>query len=158
MSAALTWWRERTPREQRLLAVMGAVAAAVLGWLLILRPLDLAVAAAAERHARAAVSAGRVAGMAEAIRRAPARAAPARQGTVTDLVARRATEAGVTLASNVAAGDARTELTIAAIRTPALLGWLGELQTKDGLRVDRVQATRNGDGTLAATVVLADPR
>jgi type II secretory pathway component PulM len=96
--------------------------------------------------------------MADAIRRAPARTAPARQGSVADLAARRAAEAGVTLAANVAAGDARTELTITAIRSPALLAWLGDLQTRDGLRVDRVQATRNSDGTLAATVVLADAR
>lgn len=158
MSAALAWWRERTPREQRLLGAMGIVAAAVLGWLLILRPLELAVAAAAERHARAAVAEGRVAGMADAIRRAPARTAPARTGTVADLAARRAAEAGVTLASNTAAGEVRTELSVAAIRSPALLAWLSDLQTRDGLRVERVQATRNADGTLAATVVLTDAR
>ena len=39
MDGIATWWRVRTQREQRLLLVMFALLALVLGWLLVIRPL-----------------------------------------------------------------------------------------------------------------------
>ena len=54
MQAALTWWQGRDAREQRLLAVLGVLLAAMLLWLAILRPLAAFRESAIERHARVA--------------------------------------------------------------------------------------------------------
>ena len=50
------WWRLRTPREQRMLLAMGALLAVTLAWLLVVRPIDDALADARARHARAVIT------------------------------------------------------------------------------------------------------
>jgi type II secretory pathway component PulM len=67
MSARLkALWLARTPRERWLLAIMFALAALVLIWFLLLRPLGDMLSAARERHGLA------VAGLSEARARAAA--------------------------------------------------------------------------------------
>ena len=54
----MSWWSERSRREQRLIQVMLGLAAIVLGWLLVVRPLTDSLAAAKARHDAAAVALG----------------------------------------------------------------------------------------------------
>ena len=44
------WWRTRTLREQRLLLALAGIAAIVLAWLLVVRPLGDALSEARERR------------------------------------------------------------------------------------------------------------
>lgn len=147
MSGFLTWWRGRTLREQRLLLVMFALAAIVLGWLLVVRPLSDARTAAQQRHDAAVVA------LAEA--RARAEAAGRRQGPRTAValpvdatVSRTATEAGFASARIASQGAAAASIAIDAARPQAFFGWVAQLE-RQGLAVASLRARANQDRTLA---------
>jgi len=138
------WWQARTPRERGLLLVMVVLAALVLGWLLVVRPLADALDAAKARHGAAVVALAEARARTEA-GRGPAGAAPALP--VDALVARTASEAGFAAARIAAQGPARATIAIDAARPQALFGWLDRL-AQDGVTVERLRAQANSDRTL----------
>ena len=148
------WWQARSRRERGLLIVMAALAAFVLGWLLIVRPLSDARAAQETRHAAAAV----------ALADARARAAVNR-GTVVEvsplpvdsLIGRTAGEAGFAAARIAAQGPGRATVAIDAARPQALFGWIARLEAS-GLVVERLRAQANADRTISAEAVLRKRR
>jgi len=144
------WWRARSPRERGLLLVMAALAAIVLGWLLVVRPLTDALDAAKARHGAAVV----------ALAEARARAGAARGGAgaapslpVDSLIGRTASEAGFIGARIAAQGPARATVAIDAARPQALFGWLVRLE-QSGLVVERLRAQANSDRTLNVEAAL----
>lgn len=144
MNGLRAWWDERSPREQRLLAIMLGLLVLVLGWLLIIRPLGDAQATARERHDAAVLA------LAEARARPGATAArgrPAPQLPVDSLLARTAAEAGFANARITAQGPARASVVLEAARPQALFGWVARLEAQ-GLDVDSLQARTNQDRTL----------
>ena len=154
MSARLkALWLARTPRERWLLAIMFALAALVLIWFLLLRPLGDMLSAARERHGLA------VAGLSEARARAAAIATRERaggggvEGPVEPAVAAAASAAGFQLSALQAQGPGRVSLAIGAARPQALFGWVGALEAQ-GFVVESLSATSNPDRTLAAQIVL----
>jgi general secretion pathway protein M len=145
MSRSLAlWWQARSARERGLLLVMIVLAAVVLGWLLVMRPLSDALDAAKTRHGAAVVSLAEARARAEA-GRGGARAAPALP--VDRLVGRTASEAGFTGARVAPQGAARATVALDAARPQALFGWLIRLE-QSGLVVERLRAQANSDRTL----------
>jgi general secretion pathway protein M len=152
------WWRTRTLREQRLLLAMAAVLFLVLSWLLVIRPLNDALAAARERHA------GAVLARAEAKERAALGAAPAsrtildlRGGTLETLLSGTAQEAGIPVARVNRESNAQATAVIDAVRPQALFGWVRQMESR-GLTVERLRTTANSDQTVAAEITfLAEP-
>ncbi len=145
----MSWWSERSRREQRLIQVMLGLAAIVLGWLLVVRPLTDSLAAAKARHDAAVVALG------EARARATPGASPVSPaaGPVDALVARTANEAGFTNARLTAPGAERASVAVDAARPQVLFGWVARLE-QSGLVVERLTTRLNGDRTLAAELTL----
>jgi general secretion pathway protein M len=144
------WWQGRTPRERGLLLVMAALAAVVLGWLIVVRPLSDALDAAKARHGAAVVA------LAEARARADpglGAAATAPALPVDSLIGRTASEAGFTAARIAAQGPARATVAIDAARPQALFAWLVRMEA-GGLVVERLRAQANADRTLAVEATL----
>lgn len=154
MSARLrAMWLARTPRERWLLGVMFALAAFVLAWFLVLRPLGDMMSAARERHGNAVAALAEARSQAAAIaaleRRQPGEAT---QPAETD-VAASASQAGFQLSSLQAEGPGRVSLAIGAARPQALFGWVAALEAQ-GYVVERLSASSNPDRTLSAQILL----
>ena len=149
----MSWWSERSRREQRLIQVMLGLAVVVLGWLLVVRPLLDMRDAAKERHAAAVVMLG------EARARATPGAAPGAPaaGPVDALVARTANEAGFTNARITSQGSERASVAVDAARPQVLFGWVARLE-QSGLVVERLNARTNSDRTVAAELTLRKRR
>jgi type II secretory pathway component PulM len=146
------WWDVRTPREKMLLLLAATLALAALLWLGLLRP----AARYAERQR--GVEAQATQALAEVRRLAGERSArPARpqpQEAVQLLVARRASEAGLTLASLEAPDGLRVTLAIDAVRPVVLFPWLDALAARDGVTVETMAVARNDDASLAVRATL----
>ncbi|HYD13645.1 MAG TPA: type II secretion system protein GspM [Allosphingosinicella sp.] len=145
----MSWWMERSRREQRLIQIAAFLAVLVLGWLLVVRPLLDSLDAARARHAAAVVALG------EARSRAlPGNApgAPA-AGPVDALVARTANEAGFTNARITSQGAERASVAVEAARPQVLFGWVARLE-QSGLRIERLLARTNSDRTIAAELTV----
>ena len=149
----MSWWAERSRREQRLIQVMLVLAVLVLGWLLVVRPLMDMRDAAKERHAAAVVALG------EARARTIPGASPGAPaaGPVDALLARTANEAGFTNARITSQGSERASVAVDAARPQALFGWVARLEAS-GLVVERLNARTNSDRTLAAELTLRKRR
>jgi general secretion pathway protein M len=154
MTARLrTLWLARSPRERWLLGVMLGMAALVLVWLLILRPLSDMLSSARQRHGEA------VAALAEARSQAAAiatleknRPAPL-AGPIDSAVAAAASAAGFQLSALQPEGEGRVSLAIGAARPQALFGWIAALEAQ-GYIVQSLSATSNPDRTLSARILL----
>lgn len=140
------WWSARTEREQRLLLVMCALVAALLVWMLVVRPLADALDSAKARHAAAVDAVGAA--------RARAAAAPEAGGSRTPprpldaFVRRTAAEAGFVDAGISAQGGGRVSIAIAAARPQAFFAWVRQVEAR-GLAVESLTARANQDRTLA---------
>ncbi len=148
-----SWFRSRSGREQRLLVVMVTLIALTIGWAGILRPVREAIAAARTRHSDSAadfaVTRVRVAEV-EALERAR----PLPLAAPLDMVIRdRANGAGFSLATVTGGSDASAQIGISSARPGALISWIGGLEN-DGILVDTLTMTDNGDKTVAAQISL----
>jgi general secretion pathway protein M len=145
----MSWWAERSRREQRLIQTMLVLAVIVLGWLLVVRPLTDSLAAARERHAAAVLALG------EARARMIPGATPGAPaaGPVDALIARAANEAGFANARVISQGTERASVAVDAARPQVLFGWVARLEQM-GLVVERLAARTNSDRTLAAELTL----
>lgn len=153
MALLLPWWRDRSAREQWLVGGMAVLMLVVFTWLAILRPVEAARARAEARLAAAVAGLGDVRALTPLIRAAQARSGPLQSIPLVELISRRASEAGLTVEAMQTSGDGRVTLRIAAVRPVALLRWIAEIETRDGVVVERVALTRNADATIAADLV-----
>lgn len=145
------WWASRAPREQRLILAAAGLAAAVLAWLLIVRPLGDALADARARHAAGVTNLAEVRAQADAIARARA-VPPANLGaTVEAVISQAASDAGFPPTRIEAPSGTAATLTIDAVRPQAFFGWVRQMEAR-GLLVERLTARTNADRTLAVTV------
>lgn len=158
MSALVkNWWRERTEREQRLLAAMAVLFAIVVGWLGVIRPISTSKAEARERHARAVVALADLHELRAQAQRAEKRPALPLDETLAPFVTRSAAEAGLTLERLDAEGPQQVKLNIAAVRPAAFFGWAQRLEVRHGLVVQQVAAFRNADTTVAVQATIRRP-
>jgi general secretion pathway protein M len=153
MNATLkTWWRTRTLREQRLLLAAAGLLAVVLAWLLVIRPLNDALAVARERHGAAVLA------RAQARERTALAAGEAGRpvvnlggGTLETLLNNSANEVGIPLARVTREGNTQATAVTQAVRPQALFAWVRQMEAR-GLRVERLRATANSDQTISAEV------
>jgi general secretion pathway protein M len=150
MTVFTPWWNDRTPRERVLLAIMAALLAGVLVWLLVLRPLGLA-----RDQANADASAAAARRTAAEALVAAIRARPAATGApVQDILTRRLAEAGLQASRLDAQGQGQAVVEIAAVNGRLLLGWASGLEARDGLVIDQLEATRNPDQSVRVRLIV----
>lgn len=150
MAGLAPWWNQRSAREQLLLALAAGLLALLLAWLLILRPLAGARAAAIDDARTAQAQLAQVRALAAAIRARPAPPA----GPVHELIGRRLAEAGLSPARLEAQGPGQAVIEIAAINGRLLIGWAAALEQRDGLVVEELEANRNSDQSVRARLLI----
>lgn len=148
MAQALLWWSGRSDRERVLLGVMGALIALLLFWLIVIRPIDNARAAADARLDAATLAAGRVALVADRVRVSRRTPTPTLVTPLPVTVGAAAEGAGFTLSRLDPVGADRVTIGISSARGPALFEWLAGLQ-RQGVIVERITLRTNSDATLA---------
>jgi general secretion pathway protein M len=146
-------WLARTPRERWLLGVMFALAALVLVWFLVLRPLGDMLSAARERHGEAVAALAETRAQANEIAMLERGGPAAIEGPIDQALAASASEAGFQLSALQAQGPGRVSFALASARPQALFGWISGLEGQ-GYVVEQLSATSNPDRTLSAQVVL----
>lgn len=143
------WWSQRSARERVMLLVMFGLIALTLGWLLLIRPMGDALADARGRHDRAVIARGEASAQAAEITALERRGAPALPAPIHVWLEQKAGEAGFSDA-HVQPGDGgKATVAINAVRPQAFFGWIGELESRDGLIVDGLKANANNDATLS---------
>ena len=142
------WYRGRSPREQRLILIMGTLFALVFLWLLVIRPLGDALAGAKARHAEAVIERAEARAQAEALGDLRKAGGAALTQPVDALVSRTASEAGFQLSRIQADPGGGVSIGIEAARPQALFGWVAALE-RQGVIVSSLSATANADRTLA---------
>ena len=148
----LDWWQGRSRREQRLLLALAVVAAVVLGCLLVLRPLDQALADAKDRHNEAAILLSETRARADAVAALQSKRLPALSAPLATVVSQAATEAGFTIGRLDGGADGGATLVLAAARPQALFAWLAEMERRPPIRVSQLTASTNTDQTLSVQV------
>jgi general secretion pathway protein M len=148
-TAVILWWRGLTRREHLLLMVALALFVLVFVWLGIIKPLQNARADSAARLVTATADLGEIKALTPMIRSAEARARGAVAASTIDTVRRRVAEAGLTAEGMADDGAGRVTLRIPAIKPAALLKWIADFEINDGIVVDKLEITRNGDATIA---------
>lgn len=154
----MNWFRSRSAREQKLILVMLGLMALVLAWLLVVRPLGDALAAARERHGAAVVALAEARAQAAEIGRLERQSSGASGAPVDSIVSRSAAEAGFRLSQIQAAPDGSVTLAMDAARPQAFFDWVAQLEAGQGLVVERLNARANGDRTIAVELTLRPRR
>lgn len=150
MNALRLWFAGRSLRERRLILGAAALAALVLVWIGLIRPLGDALSSARERQADAALRLADTRAAVDAVRAARGRPLT---GTLADTVRASADQAGFALASLDVQGPDRVRVGIASARGGALVGWLARLEGA-GVLVDRAQLADHGDRTVGVDLTL----
>ncbi len=146
-------WLARTARERWLLGIMFALAALVLVWFTLLRPLADTLSAARERHGLAVAALAEARSKAAAIAELERGTSGAVQEPAAQAVAAAASDAGFQLSALQPEGAGRVSVALGAARPQALFGWIIGLEGQ-GYVVERLSATSNPDRTLSAQIVL----
>ncbi len=145
MISSQDFWQARTKREQRLLIAMAALAAPILLWLAIIRPLEAArLRAEAELAAATADTAAL-----EAARIALAAAPQNQSRPVMPRIQTAVSTAGLSLASLDPAGPNGATARIAAARAPVLLRLIAALEA-EGMVITSLSISRNDDSSVNA--------
>jgi general secretion pathway protein M len=145
------WWNTRSLREQRLLLAMGAIAAIVLVWLLIIRPIGDSLSDTKARHAAAVVALAEVRADADALQSARQATPVALGGPVDSIISQSATAAGFPTTQVTREGANQATIAIDAVRPQAFFGWVDQMEAS-GLTVERLSASTNTDQTLSVRV------
>jgi general secretion pathway protein M len=146
------WWRTRTLREQRLMLAMFGLFAAVIAWLLIIRPLNDALSEARERHGRAATAVAEARARVDLIRNLQKAPAAPLGGPLDSVISQAATEAGFTVSRVEREGVNSATMVVDAVRPQAFFSWVDQMESSRGLVVERLRATANSDQTLSIQI------
>ena len=147
------WWQERSLRERWLLSLMFGLLLLVVAWLLIARPLMIALEEAKLRHGEAVIAVAESRAEADRARRS-AEPASAPALPIDALVSRTATEAGFTGARIIGRGPARASVAVDAARAEAYFALIAALE-RQGVMVESLRATANPDRTLSTQAVVS---
>lgn len=151
MRAVLSpWWAQRTTRERGLILTMLGLLALLMLWLVLVRPLVAAREAARTDAVAAAERLAQAQALTAAIAARPAPSAV----PVIDVLSRRLAEAGLQPARLEAQGNGQAVVEIAAISGRLLIGWAAGLEQRDGLVIERLQASRNPDQSVRVELLV----
>ncbi len=141
------WWEGRTVREQRMLAVMAVLLAAVFVWLAVVRPMiDWREQAAADRAEAEAELAWVQAGLRLTAPTGAARPVIDVEG-FEPLVTRTAEAAGLNVTTGMDASG-RLAFRIPDASSPALFGWMSTLERDHGIAIVSIGVVENTNATL----------
>ena len=147
-------WRQRSPREQVMLAVMAIALIAVLGWFGVVEPLGRAVESSRDKAAQAGA---RLAGI-EAIGRAAGPGLTAGSSEpLAAIVDASAQAAAVTIDRRREEPDGRLTVWLTSVEPGVMMGWLTSLAQAHGVAVTDVTASRLDGGLLEAQITLEQP-
>ncbi|MBX9815552.1 MAG: hypothetical protein A4S12_05975 [Proteobacteria bacterium SG_bin5] len=153
MSGLRAWLLGLSPRERLLIGVAGALALIVLLWFGIIRPIGEGLDAARDRQLDAVTRLASVRGAVAAVEPLAKAGAPQIGGSLEAVVRERATAAGFALTSVAPQADNALAIGMASARPAALFAWIAELEAQ-GILVDQLQTTDNGDRTLSVALTL----
>lgn len=144
----MIWWRSRTVRERRMLAVMGATILLVLAWFALVRPMMDARAAAEARLLAATTELAQIRADAAALRQAAAPGAARVPLPLAGFVGTSAAEQG--FANLAVSGDRQDAALMASpqVRPAPFLAWIGQLESR-GIVVRSLTMRANADQTIA---------
>ena len=151
----LTLWNDRSPRERIMLAALGCVAAAILVWLLVLRPIAEARSSAAATRDEAVQALGETRFYARRIEGLSGTSLPARPKSAQALAAT-AAAAGLTV-SGAEESDGTLRFRFDTVPSKGFFGWVAAVEAQ-GLPVRTMSAVPNAAGSLKAEVVFGPPR
>ena len=144
-----SWYRDRSTREQRLLAIMMTLFVAVIGWIAILRPLNAGLEHSRANNELAIERLERVRADALALESG----GPVATESPQALVNRLAGDAGFSPTRIDPAGDGRVLIGLASAKPIALNRWLEALDAQ-GIFVEQISIRPNSDATLAVDATL----
>ena len=147
LARAHGWWDGLSLRERRLLALMAVLAAAVLVWLLVVRPVQAWQVGAADRRFEAEQTLSEVRAGLRIVAPSAASATPASTEGLEPLVRRTAEAAGLTVVTTMAPGGG---LGIQMSQAPGreTFAWLAALEADHGVKVCSLGVMENADATL----------
>lgn len=148
-----TWFDGRSLREKRLLLIMAGLAVLTLIWGGIIRPLNDALSSARERQASAVLRLGETQAQIATLRVLQQNRPEPLGAPLVDVMRTRANDAGFPLSLANPLGNDRVQIAITSARPGALLGWIADLE-RSGVLVDSLNATNNGDQTVAVQLTL----
>jgi general secretion pathway protein M len=146
------WWSTRTQRERWLFLGAAALFAVVLAWLVIVRPLGMALDSAKARHDMAVIALGRVETRLDQIETARASPVAAPEGRIADIVLAEAVRTGFNTAETEPVGTDGVRVIIGAVRPQTFFAWVAGLESRMGLSVEALTARPNSDETLSVDV------
>lgn len=153
ISALRQWFAALSLREKRLVLVAVALAIVTLLWFGIIRPINDGLSSARARHNGAVLRLAET-GAAMQTLKSLQRDRPAPLAVPLDQAIRdSATQAGFALESVTPQAGNAQQIMIASARPAALFGWIATLEA-DGIIVDTLSASDNGDQTVAVTMTL----
>ncbi|WP_260483126.1 type II secretion system protein M [Sphingomicrobium flavum] len=143
------WWLERSRREQMMLGIMALIAAPIIFYYLILRPLYGWQDSARDDYLMALDRHGRIAALADA----GGSDMPPFSGRILTYLQTQADESGFALSTIVEQAPGRVRIVIESGAAPALLGWIDRLE-REGLTVENLQITPSGEGNVRLEALL----
>lgn len=155
MSTVTDWWLGRTVRERWLIAAMLAILLPLLAWLLVARPLVVALDAAQQRHVAAVRQHGQVLAQVAQLKAAPRIAGgPSTGAPIALRITEAAAQASLSLSANQPAGPTTTAITLAPTSPAAALRWLRQLEGS-GIVVRELAITPQPGGLVVVSATLA---
>lgn len=153
MARAKAYWAERSPREQRLLAVMMTLLTMTILWFGIIAPLNTAREEATARLDQATLASGRVNAAAEALRLATLTPPTKLTTSLAATIASSATEAGFMPSRLDPQAADRVIIAIPSAKAPALFAWLDTLARR-GIFAEKSSVRPNSDATIGFEATL----
>ncbi|MEM6411987.1 MAG: type II secretion system protein M [Pseudomonadota bacterium] len=156
----MTWWEMREPRERLLLSVAACLTTLVLGYVVIIGPMNTARSEASRALAsaqtdRAIVERG-IAAIGTSDRNSSGAALDVDDFRTT--VTRSAREAGLSLARVQRSSDGSIQLRFDDAEPPRLLAWLATIESQPGGEVIAASITARNDERTEAVIELRGGR
>lgn len=149
------WYFGRTPREQRLVQVMAAIAIPLLVWLVLVRPLGNTYRDSLQQQLEAVDRNGRVKAL--AARAATGQAsAPAAVPDLSLFVIDSARQRGISAEARSGTTPGSAVVSITSAPAPVALEWLRGLEGQ-GYTISDVRVTPAGNGAVAVSASLSGP-
>ncbi len=144
-------WQRFSPRERVLISIMLVLAALVLIWLAVLRPLSDGLSASIAQHGEALDRHARITAKVKAIRGTPNfRTGASAPAPLNVSIAQSANEAGFVLERNDPQGAERANVAIANARPATLLAWIAQMEA-DGIYADTLSVQSNEQNGVSLT-------
>jgi general secretion pathway protein M len=150
IDAVNSWWAGLSQRERVLVGIAGALLSGLVGWFLILVPLQNALASAGDEHLAALDRAGAVRSRIAALETGADSGIGTSTAVVAQVITQAAAEAGLPLTRNDPAGNDGAAIAISNGRSAALLTLLANLE-QQGITASDLTMRPNGDGSINLT-------